>query len=673
MILRAISVIIFGIIILTASNTDTQHKDALIPREILFAPADKFKVDISHDGKYISYLEFKSGRLDLWIADSNDVSNIKTSINEKAGVNYYIWVHDNQHILYAKDKNHNENYQLYSYDLKTSSTKLLTPGNETTAQIVATSVKKPHEILIGIKQKDKHYFDVYKLNFLDYSKKLIIKNDRFSTFIADQELNVRLAVLMNDKGEKEYFQLKNNDWVFLMKMSAEDSANSSFYDFDHTGNNVYLFDSRGRDTTALKILNLNDGELKIVAENQLVDVNFFTRHPTDKKIQAVTVNYDKVAYEILDDSIKADMEYLKKISLGNIHIIHRIKDDQVWLIAFSSDINPIKYYKYDRRKRQVKFLFSSKTMLEQYNLAHMTPIIIKSRDGLDLVSYITLPRNITLSKQIYENKPISLVLLVHGGPAERDLWEMNLTHQWLANRGYAVLSVNFRGSTGFGKNFLNAGNGQWGKKMQDDLIDAVNWVIKNRIADPKKIAIMGTSYGGYAVLAGLTFTPNIFACGIDTAGPSDLLAFLDNLPNGWKLKENLLKAKIGPWQTPEQREKLRQQSPLTFASNITKPLLIAQGANDPRVRPIQSEQIVTEMIKHNIPVIYALYKNDGHGFSNPYNRLSFFAIAEQFLAKHLGGIAEPINDEYLRDNPNLLLNGQPPSDKLLRELLLGLQ
>ncbi|CAF3196796.1 unnamed protein product, partial [Rotaria sp. Silwood2] len=649
-----------------AVNIERDYKEALIPRQILFGSLDKTDVSISPNGQYISYLAKKNSRQNVWIVDSNNIENIKVVTNDPEGITNYFWGYDNKHLLYQKDNNGDENFRLYSYNLETNITKLLTPQNAK-VKIYGRSARKPNEILIGLNNRDKRYHDVYKLNLVDYSITLIISNNTFSSFIVDRDLNIRFATLINNQGEHEYFQYKNKRWLFFMKVASEDTLGTRMYRFDNTGSKVYLLDSRGLNTTALKILDLNKNTLTLIAEDPRADISIFTIHPTTMKVQAVAINYDKAAYKILDNTIKKDMEYFKNINLNNINITHRTLNDQIWILSSYSDTSTTKYYKYDRSKKQIKFLFSNKAALEQYQLAPMTPVVIKSRDNLDLVNYITLPKNITLYNKIYPFKPVPLVLFVHGGPHIREVWGMHWVHQWLADRGYAVLSVNFRGSTGFGKQFFNAGNRQWGLKMQDDLIDAVNWAVTNKIADPKKIAIMGGSYGGYATLVGLSFTPKVFACGIDIAGPSNLVTLLKNIPRYWMPLANQLKVRVGSWDTAEQREMLKQVSPLTCASKIVKPLLIMQGVNDVRVKQAEADQIVQEMTKHNIPVIYALYKNEGHGFSKATNRLSFFAMAEQFLAKFLGGAAEPIGLDL--NNPNLILNGKPPSTKLLIELL----
>ncbi|QQV75417.1 Dipeptidyl aminopeptidase BIII [Rickettsia tillamookensis] len=668
-----LSKIVFIISILILSNfnvyADEKFKHDIIPTATLFLPPDQLKLDFSPNGKYISYFGKYNKGASLLIVDSENSKNIIDSFNLEQGIYDYMWAYDSKHILYLQSKDNYKSNQLYIYNLETKNITLITLESKIKVKFFAKRVNTPHKILIGLKSLDQQYFDIYELNLLDYTKKLIMKNNKFFGFLIDNDLNIRIGMRENNKGEKEYFQLKNNKWIFLMKLTPQDIDNTKFLNFDTSGNNIYLLDGRGNGTVTLKLLNLNNRKLKLLAKDDKTDINILTVHPVTREVQAVVTEYDKAMYKLLDFSIKEDIEYLEKFNLGNLHIIHRSLDDKIWIVAFDSDIKPFKYYKYNRENKQIKFLLSSKSELEKYSLAPMNPVIIKSRDGLDLVSYLTLPNNTTvLSNKIYPNKPLPLVLLVHGGPNRRDRWGMNKEHQWLASRGYAVLSVNFRGSTGFGKSFQNAGNGEWGRKMQYDLIDAVNWAIKNKIADPKKIAIMGPSYGGYAVLAGLTFTPELFACGIDIAGPPDLIASLKNLPENYNFKGNKLEINIGPYKTQKQREKLIKQSPITYANNITKPLLIIQGAKDSIVKQTESDKMVEVMNKHNIPVIYALYKNENHNFCDPYSKISYHYITERFLAKHLGGRFEPLDDEVL-NNPNLVLNGQTPSEELLENLL----
>jgi dipeptidyl aminopeptidase/acylaminoacyl peptidase len=316
------------------------------------------------------------------------------------------------------------------------------------------------------------------------------------------------------------------------------------------------------------------------------------------------------------------------------------------VVAYVMDDGPVRYYVYDRDTRRARFLFTNRPALEDATLAKMHPVVIGSRDGLDLVSYYTLPVWKDTDGDGRPSEPLATVLLVHGGPWARDAWGFNSMHQWLANRGYAVLSVNFRGSTGFGKEFLNAGNLEWGEAMHDDLIDAVDWAIAEGIADADRVAIMGGSYGGYATLVGLTFTPEKFAAGVDIVGPSNLITLMESIPPYWASFRDQFRKRVGDIDAPEGRRLLRAASPLTHVDEITRPLLIGQGANDPRVKEAESEQIVDAMTERSIPVTYVRYPDEGHGFAKPENRLSFFAATEAFLSQHLGGVYEEIGDDF---------------------------
>lgn len=306
----------------------------------------------------------------------------------------------------------------------------------------------------------------------------------------------------------------------------------------------------------------------------------------------------------------------------------------------------MRYYLYDRDRRDARFLFTNRTDLEGLPLAPMHGRVIRSRDGLNLVSYLTLPVWTDPDGDGVPGEALPTVLLVHGGPWARDSWGYNSMHQWLANRGYAVLSVNYRGSTGFGKSFINASNGEWAGTMHNDLIDAVDWMIAEGIADPDRVAIMGGSYGGYATLVGLTFTPEKFACGVDIVGPSNLRTLLGSIPPYWKPLMDLWKTRVGDPFTEEGRAFLDSRSPLTYVDRIVKPLVIGQGANDPRVKQSESDQIVEAMKSRGIPVTYVLYPDEGHGFARPQNRLSFFAVTDAFLAQQLGGRSEPVGDDF---------------------------
>ena len=369
-------------------------------------------------------------------------------------------------------------------------------------------------------------------------------------------------------------------------------------------------------------------------------------HPSEKTVQAVGFTYERKEWQVLDASIATDLDYLRAVEDGDLEVVSRALDDSQWIVAYLRDDGPKRFYRYEREQKRALFLFADHGQLEEHPLARMHPVVIKSRDELDLVSYLTLPIGSDADGDGRPERPMPMILFVHGGPWGRDEWGFNPILQWLANRGYAVLSVNYRGSTGFGKGFVNASTREWGGKMHDDLIDAVQWAIEESIADPLRIAIMGGSYGGYATPAGLAFTPDTFACGVDMVGPSNLVTLLETIPPYWEPVVEMLVKRVGDHRTEEGRAFLKERSPLTYVERIRRPLLIGQGANDPKVKQAESDQIIAAMQEKNIPVTYALFPDEGHGLRRPENSIAFSAVAESFLAEMLGGRCEPIGDDF---------------------------
>jgi len=638
----------------------------LISRDILFGNPDKASVQVSPDGQYLSFLAPVNNVLNVWVVPADAPEKAEPVTRDTLrGIRIYFWAHTNKHIIYLQDLAGDENWQVHVVDITTKEDRNLTPfekipgpdGKPLTlpngkplrpqAQIVSVSHKFADEILVGLNNRNPQFHDIYRLNILTGELKLIQPNDRFMSFQYDDDYNIRYASQMTPDGGVEIFEPDGRGgWKPVEKIPMEDTLTTRLVAFDKTGTVLYMIDSRGRNTAALIALDTRTGEKKLIFEDPRADVSGIILHPVEKNVQAVAVEYLRVEWSILDESIRPDMEYLKSVSEGDINLTSRTLDDNFWTVAYTLDDGPVKYYLYDRSSRQTRFLFTNRRDLEGLKLAKMHPVVIKSRDGLNLVSYLTLPWWHDPDNDGRPDKPLPMVLYVHGGPWARDSWGYNSIHQWLANRGYAVLSVNFRGSTGFGKDFINASNLEWGGKMHDDLIDAVNWAIENRIADKNKIAIMGGSYGGYATLVGMTFTPEVFACGVDIVGPSNLRTLLETIPPYWKPMMELFATRVGDPRTEEGRKFLESRSPLTYVDRIRRPLLIGQGANDPRVKQSESDQIVKAMQARNIPVTYVLYSDEGHGFARPENRLSFFAVAELFLARHLGGRAEPIGDDF---------------------------
>jgi dipeptidyl aminopeptidase/acylaminoacyl peptidase len=465
--------------------------------------------------------------------------------------------------------------------------------------------------------------------------------------MTDDQFRVRFAVTFTpDAGQQYLVAGSDGEWTPFMSIEPVDTLTTHPVGFDKSGEGYFILDSRGRDKSVLKHVRIDSGEERLLAESDFADIDDVLFHPTEKNVQAVSYTYDRQKWIVLDPDVESDLKYLESVADGEAVITSRTLDDTLWTVAFTMDTGPVRFYLYDRRQRRAMFLFSSQPELEGLALTKMHPVVIAARDGLEMVSYLSLPAGEDSDGKGRPKAPLPMVVLVHGGPWARDSWGYSATHQWLADRGYAVLAVNFRGSTGFGKGFINKGNREWAAAMHDDLLDAVDWAVGEGIARPDRVTIMGGSYGGYATLVGLAFTPERFSCGVDIVGPSNLVTLMDNPPPYWMPLMSQMKLRVGDYSTPEGRAFLESRSPLFRVGEIVRPLLIGQGRQDPRVKQAESDQIVEAMRSKGIPVTYMLFTEEGHGFAKPENRLAFFAVTEAFLARHMGGGYEPIGEAF---------------------------
>ncbi|HLW64309.1 MAG TPA: S9 family peptidase [Gemmataceae bacterium] len=620
----------------------------LIPRKLLFGNPDKAAARISPDGKHLSYLAPVDGVLNVWVAPIDNLPAAKAITHDKKrGIRTYNWAYTSKHILYIQDANGDEDFHVYRADLDGKEDRDLTPLKKVRAEILGISHKFPNEILIGLNDRDPQHHDVHRLNIDTGKHELVQKNEGFSGFTTDDDYRVRFAHRFEpDGGSLILAPDGKGGWKDFIKIPMEDSLTTNMVGFDKSGDVAYLIDSRGRDTGAFASLDLKSGKETVIAADPRADVDGAMIHPTKRTVEGVAFTYERTHWKFMDADVEADFKKLAQVADGDIMVVSRTLDDKAWVVAFRMDSSPTRYYHYDRSTGKAQFLFTDRKALEGQPLVKMHPQIIKSRDGLDLVCYVTLPPGSDPDGKGHPTQPVPMVLDVHGGPWGRDEWGFDPEHQLLANRGYAVLSVNYRGSTGFGKKFLNAGNREWAGKMHDDLIDAVDWAIREKIAQPDKVAIFGGSYGGYATLVGLTFTPEKFACGVDIVGPSNLVTLLSTIPPYWAPAIELFKNRVGDHTTTEGKKFLEERSPLTYVAKIRRPLLIGQGANDPRVKQAESDQIVKAMQEHKIPVTYVLFPDEGHGFRRPENSLAFNAVAEAFLAQHLSGRYEPIGSAF---------------------------
>jgi dipeptidyl aminopeptidase/acylaminoacyl peptidase len=610
---------------------ETKTTVKLIPRNILFGNPVKANPRISPDGTRMAYIAPVNNVLNVWVGSANKDDAQPVTQDKDRGVRFYFWAQDNKHILYIQDVGGNENWRLYATNLETGETRDLTPFENVQARVVEVDKHFPNEMLIGLNKENPQVHDVYHLDLTSGDLNLIAKNPgNVAAWYADANFKIRGALAMTPDAGREVLVRENEqaDWRTILTWSPDDAENSFPLAFTEDGQSLYLVDARNANAGRLVMLHIASGEMHVIAEDPQYDVSDVMIHPDTREIQAVAFAKDRVEWMVVDESIRLDFDMIREIHQGDFSIVSRNDADDTWVVAFTVDNGPVQFYVYHRATQSATFLFDNQPALNDYTLATMEPVVFTSRDGLTIHGYLTLPPG-------QGRKNLPLVLNVHGGPQARDEWGYRPEAQWLANRGYACLQVNYRGSTGYGKQFLSAGDREWGGKMHDDLIDAVRWAIEQGIADAQRVAIYGGSYGGYAALVGATFTPDVFCCAVDIVGPSNLITLIQSVPPYWATFLASLYRRVGNPDTDE--EFLKSRSPLFKVKQIRIPMLIAQGANDPRVKQAESEQIVEAMKQNGVDYEYMLFPDEGHGFAKPENRLKFYAAAEKFLARYLGG------------------------------------
>ena len=620
----------------------------LLDRELLFGNPERAVARISPDGRHLSWVAPVDGVLNVWVAPVDDLTAARAvTADAGRGVRNYFWATSSDRIVYLQDQGGDENWRAYSVALDGTAARDLTPIDGIAARIEGVSHKHPDEILIGINDRVPQLHDIWRVNLDTGERTLVAENPGFIGMTTDDDFRVRFGQRMLPDGSMETLRhVGDGEWVPYDTVPYEDTLTTTIVGFNGAGTAIYMIDSRGRDTAALVVRDIDSGDTQVLYANDRADVSDALVRPITHEIEAAASTYDRERWEVLDDAVRADFEFLATVDEGEFSVTSRTLADDRWVVAYSRADAPVRYYLYDRAARRADFLFTNRPALDDVLLAPMNPLVIRSRDGLNLVSYLTVPTEYDPDRTGRPVAPLPMVLFVHGGPWARDSYGYHSYHQWLANRGYAVLSVNFRGSTGFGKAFLNAGDREWAANMHDDLLDAVDWAVAEGVTTADQVAIMGGSYGGYATLTGLTFTPETFACGVDIVGPSNLVTLLESIPPYWAPLVEMFAKRVGDHRTEEGRAFLASISPLTHADRIQRPLLIGQGANDPRVKQPESDQIVAAMKAHDIPVTYVLYPDEGHGFARPPNNLSFNAVAEGFLSTCLGGRAQPIGDDF---------------------------
>jgi len=614
---------------------------ALIPRKVLFGNPQRTQPRICPDGQRLAYIAPLDGVLNVWVgpvgSDAGGGAFEPVTRDTDRGIRLYFWAEDGRHLVYLQDKGGNEDWQLYAVDPATKETRDLTPFENVQARPLEKNKHFPDELLVELNRRDPQLHDVHRLNLATGDLKLVAENPgNVAGWVADVDMQVRAALSAYPDGGFGLLVRKTeeDDWHELLRWGLEDSLNSGPVGFSEDGARMFLKDSREANAARLVRLDLLTEEVEILAEDPDYDVSGVLVHPDTREVQAAAFTRARTEWIVLDEAVREDFAAIAKLHPGDFAVVSRDRADENWLVVFTAADGPASYYAYDRDEKQGTHLFDDRSDLKEYTLAPMEPVSFEARDGLKIYGYLTVPP--ALGR---ENLP--MVLNVHGGPWARDLWGYDPEAQWLANRGYACLQVNYRGSTGYGKRLLNAGNREWGAKMHDDLVAAVGWAVEEGIADPERVAIYGGSYGGYAALVGATFTPDLFRCAVDIVGPSNLITLIKSIPPYWKPLIAVFHERVGNPETEE--EFLESRSPLFRVDQIKVPMLIAQGANDPRVKQAESEQIVAAMEEKGIDHEYILFPDEGHGFAKPENRLKFYAAAERFLAKHLGGRSQDDN------------------------------
>jgi len=604
----------------------------LVPRQVLFGNPERVSPRISPDGKRLAWIAPDEDVLNVWVNQVGAPLEEAAAVTDDRdrGIRSFFWAHDNRHLLYIQDVGGDEDWHLFSVDLDTGDTQDVTPFEGVQARVDETDKRFPDTILVGLNRDNPQLHDVYRLDLPTGELEKIVENPGFIGFLADVDLTVRAGIApLPDGGMVLMVRDSDQDeWRQLLQWGQDDSLTTSPIAFTLDGTGMLMVSSVGANAGRLTRLDIATGESTVVAEDPQYDVAGVRLHPDTREVQAVTYVKERAHYEILDPEIQVDADALFAVDPGDLSLVGQDDADRTWLAAYSNDDGPMRYYAYDRASKEATFLFEHQPALSEYQLAKMEPFSYTARDGLIIHGYLTFPTGGSR-----ENLPT--VLNVHGGPWARDVWGYDPEAQWLANRGYLCVQVNFRGSTGYGKDFVNAGDKEWGAKMHDDLLDAVDWVVGQGHADRSKVAIYGGSYGGYAALAGAAFTPDVFACAVDIVGPSNLKTLIESIPPYWAPMIAQFHTRVGNPETEE--EFMWERSPLSKAGDIRIPLLIAQGANDPRVKQAESEQIVAALEEKGIDHEYMLFPDEGHGFAKPENRLKFYAGAERFLAKHLGG------------------------------------
>lgn len=604
----------------------------LIPLEVLFGNPARSSPAISPNGTRLAWNEPIDGVMNVWVGNLDGSAGQPVTHDTGRGIRSFQWAPDSRHLLYTADKDGDEHSHVHLLDLDTGSTKDVTPIEGVQAQIVATSKNRPTEILVGMNQRDLRRHDLFRLNLDTGELEEVARNEGYQKWLIDHDLQVRGAVQSHPDGSVDWLiDDGSGPWSSVRTIEPEDSLVilGGVTRFTADGDAIHSVDSVGGDTARLIRFHIESGKTEVISEHSTADIDIALFAQDTHEPLLVSAAPAKREWVVLDESVRADVEALEAASGGQFGIASRDDADRKWIVSFSGDTQAPEYHLFDRDSKKITLLFKTQPEFDQYELARMEHFSFQASDGLTINAYATFPPGV-------DPKNLPTVLSVHGGPwGARHFWGWNVSAQWLANRGYLCIEVNYRGSGGYGKSFVNASAQEWAGKMHTDLLEALDEAASRGWVDRDRMAIMGGSYGGYATLVGVTFTPDVFKCGIDSVGPSNLITLLNTFPPYWETGVRHVFDRL--LATRDQEEYLWSKSPLSKVDQIKVPLLVAQGANDPRVKQDEAEQIVAAMKERGIEHEYLLFPDEGHGFVKPENSMKFRRAAERFLAKHLGG------------------------------------
>ncbi|WP_020573128.1 alpha/beta hydrolase family protein [Actinopolymorpha alba] len=607
----------------------------LIPRAVLFGNPTFASPTVSPDGTRLGFLAPDEGVLNVWVGPVDRPDDARPVTHDRGrGIRVFGFCHDDRTLFYLQDQGGDENWRLHLLDLVTGAERCVTPYDNVQVRVLGHNRWHPTRMLLGINKDTPELHDVYELDLTTGELEKVLDNPGFVGWLVDTDLTIQGAATITEDGGAVYFLTdESGEYHPWLEVPADDVNTTNPVGFSRDGDTLYLVSSLGANAARLVSVDLETGEETVLAADEAYDIGGVELEPETRKPQAVIFDKDREVWEYLDDGYRQAVEELRS-SLGidgELGINRSERTDRLWLVSVVPSDGPVRYYLYDRSTSALRFLFSHKPDLAGYVLASMEAFSFTARDGLEIHGYITFPPEA-------ERRNLPAVLNVHGGPWARDTWGYHPEAQWLTNRGYACVQVNYRGSTGYGKAFGNAADKQWGRTMHTDLLDAIEHLAGKGVIDRDRVGIMGGSYGGYAALAGAAFTPEAFRCAVDLCGPSNLLTLLTSLPDYWKPLVAMMHAKVGD---PEaEKDMLWERSPLSRVDDIQIPVLVAQGANDPRVKQAEAEQIVAALKDKGLPHEYLLFPDEGHGLARPENREIYYAAAERFLAEHLGGRTE---------------------------------